>query len=243
MTGRIVQAAAGDMLARGDVIETGADGRVGITFADGTLFNLSSRARMGLDEFVCNPDGVPSSALFNLTQGTFAFVAGRLAKNGGLRVHTPFGTIRGDAQGGLIGVLTLVALTLTLLQEVEASPNSDVAFALDDIIDYKDLQHGTFEIVTKEAVPRVIMVDDPEVSVVIRQTPCGFQRSADHEHQCGYGSPDGGIARSQCSLSDRARRPLYDRIRRGESFARVRIFRRRCGGTKFIRANRVVWAE
>ena len=172
--GAILQAAAGDMLARGDVIETEADGRVGITFADGTLFNLSSRARMGLDEFVCNPDGVPSSALFNLTQGTFAFVAGRLAKNGGLRVHTPFGTIRGDAQGGLIGVLTLVALTLTLLEEVEASPNNDVAFALDDIIDYKDLQHGTFEIVTKEAVPRVITVDDPEVSVVVRQTPAGF---------------------------------------------------------------------
>ena len=66
--GKTEQVGAGDILSRGDLIETGADGRVGITFSDGTLFNLSSRARMSLDEFVCTSDGHLNSALFNLTQ-------------------------------------------------------------------------------------------------------------------------------------------------------------------------------
>jgi Pyruvate/2-oxoacid:ferredoxin oxidoreductase delta subunit len=172
--GQIVQVAAGVTVSRGDIIETGADGRIGITFADGTLLNLSSRGRMELEEFVCGPDGVLRSALLNLKHGAFGVVSGRAARKGRLRISTPFGTIQGDAQSGLIGVLTLVTLTLLLLQEAEASPNGDFAFVLDDIVNYKDLEHGTFEIVTKEAVPRVITVDDPEVTLVIRTTPAGF---------------------------------------------------------------------
>ncbi len=171
--GKTEQVGAGDILSRGDLIETGADGRVGITFSDGTLFNLSSRARMSLDEFVCTSDGHLNSALFNLTQGTFAFVAGRLARNASLAINTPFGTIRG-AQGGLCGVLTLVALTLILLRDAEAAILDDTGFPLDDIVRYQDLQHGTFEIVTKEAVPRVIVVDDPEATLVVRPTASGI---------------------------------------------------------------------
>ena len=172
-TGEAVPAGAGHTLVRGDVIETGADGLVGITFVDGTAFKLSNRARMGLDEFVCGPDRVLSSALFSLTQGTFAFVAGRLARNASLAINTPFGTITG-AQGGLFGVLTLVALTLILLRDAPAAIRDDAGFPLDDIIRYQDLQHGTFEIVTKEAVPRVIVVDDPEATLVVRPTASGI---------------------------------------------------------------------
>ena len=36
------------------------------------------------------------------------------------------------------------------------------------MITYKDLKHGVFVIVTKESNPRVIVVDDPGVSIVIR---------------------------------------------------------------------------
>ena len=36
----------GDLVYKGDVVSTGADGAVGITFSDGTAFNLSSNARM-----------------------------------------------------------------------------------------------------------------------------------------------------------------------------------------------------
>ena len=41
----------GDLVYRGDIVQTGADGHLGITFSDGTAFNLSPNARMALPEF------------------------------------------------------------------------------------------------------------------------------------------------------------------------------------------------
>ena len=38
-------AKVGDLVYRGDIVQTGADGHLGITFSDGTAFNLSPNAR------------------------------------------------------------------------------------------------------------------------------------------------------------------------------------------------------
>ena len=54
---------AGDLVYRGDVIETAPDGAVGIVFIDGTAFNLSDSARLALDEFLCDPKGRLHSSL------------------------------------------------------------------------------------------------------------------------------------------------------------------------------------
>jgi hypothetical protein len=47
----------GDPVYQGDVVSTGTDSAVGITFSDGTAFNLSSNARLELNDFVYNPKG------------------------------------------------------------------------------------------------------------------------------------------------------------------------------------------
>jgi hypothetical protein len=83
----------GDPVYLGDVVQTGADGRVGINFADGTTFNLSINARMVLDEFVYEPAGNSNSTLFSLTKGTFTFVAGKVAKTGDMKIDTPVATM------------------------------------------------------------------------------------------------------------------------------------------------------
>ena len=44
--GQSGDAKVGDSVYLGDVVSTGSDGRVGISFADGTAFDLSSNARM-----------------------------------------------------------------------------------------------------------------------------------------------------------------------------------------------------
>ena len=44
----------------------------------------------------------------------------------------------------------------------------DVTFLDDDIITYKDLAHGVFELVTKEAVPRHFRVD-PGLTIVLNE--------------------------------------------------------------------------
>ena len=92
-TGPAGQAKVGDLVYQGDAVATGADGRVGINFTDGTSFNLSSNARMVLNEFVYDPGSTSNSTLFNLTKGTFTFVAGKVAKTGDMKIDTPVATM------------------------------------------------------------------------------------------------------------------------------------------------------
>src|SRR5262249_39690826 len=92
----------------------------------------------------------------------FAFIAGKVAKAGGLRIDTPFARIRG--QDGGIGILTLAALAFSTIREMQAASRSD-AFLDDGAITYKDSPHGTFEITTKDG--RVIVADDPGETVVV----------------------------------------------------------------------------
>ena len=106
----------GDLVYRGDVVATGPDGKVSLVFADGTAFNVSSNARMELNEFVYNPDGKSNSSMFSLLKGTFTFVAGKIAKTGSMRLDTPVATmgIRGTtphvivSEDGTVKFSTLV---------------------------------------------------------------------------------------------------------------------------------------
>jgi len=91
--GGVGQTKAGDLVYKGDVVRTGADGKVGITFTDGTAFNLSSNARMVLNEFVYDPNGTSNSTLFSLSKGTFTFIAGKVAKTGDMKIDTPVATM------------------------------------------------------------------------------------------------------------------------------------------------------
>lgn len=107
---------SGDAVYIGDVIETGPDGKAGITFSDGTAFNVSSNARMVLDEFIYDPNGKSNATVFSLTKGTFTMVAGQVAKTGSMRVETPVATlgIRGTtphveiADDGSVSFATLI---------------------------------------------------------------------------------------------------------------------------------------
>ena len=107
---------AGDPVYLGDVVSTGADGRLGVSFTDGTAFTLSSSARMVLNEFVYDPNGKSNSTLFSLTKGTFTFVAGKVAKTGDMKIDTPVATmgIRGTtphveiADDGTVRFSTLI---------------------------------------------------------------------------------------------------------------------------------------
>jgi hypothetical protein len=134
------QTKVGDLVYQGDVVRTGADGRVSINFADGTSFNLSSNANMTLNEFVYDPNGKSNSTLFNLTKGTFTFVAGQIAKTGDMKIDTPVATmgIRGTtphieiSEDGTVRFSTLIeegkseitkSLRAPAAQRVEQKPN------------------------------------------------------------------------------------------------------------------------
>jgi len=87
------QTKVGDLVYQGDVVSTGADGTVGIVFSHGTAFNLSSNARMVLNEFVYDSNGKSNATFFSLTKGTFTFIAGKVARTGDMKIDTPVATM------------------------------------------------------------------------------------------------------------------------------------------------------
>ena len=89
----------GDNVEKGDVVQSGSNSTLGITFIDGTVFGLSSNARMVLNEMVYDPNGSNNSSLLSLVAGTISFVAGETAKHGDMKIDTPVATmgIRGTA--------------------------------------------------------------------------------------------------------------------------------------------------
>jgi VCBS repeat-containing protein len=78
------------------------------------------------------------------------------------------GDPRSRRHGGEAGLLSwLTALTFSLMKEARAA-DPNVTFLDDGNITYKDLEHGAFELVTKEAVPRHFLVEDPGQTIVLR---------------------------------------------------------------------------
>lgn len=110
------QPKAGDLVFRGDIIQTGVGGGMSIAFSDGTSFTISPNARMEVNEFIYDPKGNANSSLLSLTKGTFTFIAGAVAHSGDMKVDTPVGTlgIRGTAprveilEDGTVKLSTLI---------------------------------------------------------------------------------------------------------------------------------------
>jgi VCBS repeat-containing protein len=117
----------GDPVAKGDVVQTGSDSSLTIKFSDGTVFGLSSSARMVLNDMVYAADSHSNSALFTLVQGVIGFVAGRVAKTGDLKVDTPVATmaIRGTAVHTEIAALSGIT-KISLLTEPDGTVGSFV---------------------------------------------------------------------------------------------------------------------
>jgi hypothetical protein len=114
--GVAIQLNAGDNVNKGDVVQAGASSTVGLTFIDGTVFGLSSNARMVLNEMVYDPNGSSNSSLISLVQGTISFVAGETAKHGDMRVDTPTATM------GIRGTAVLVEIDFQVPGQGDAPP-------------------------------------------------------------------------------------------------------------------------
>ena len=72
--------AAGTDVYRDDVIATGPDGSLGITFRDDTTLSMGPKGRMILDDFAFDPAREDVKLGVRLMRGTFAMVSGQTAK-------------------------------------------------------------------------------------------------------------------------------------------------------------------
>jgi hypothetical protein len=81
----------GDMLLVKDVIETGPDGAIGITFIDNTVFSAGPSSQIALDEFRFDSNDFRGAMLADLRRGTLAVVSGDIARStpGAMKVKTP----------------------------------------------------------------------------------------------------------------------------------------------------------
>jgi hypothetical protein len=87
--GVAVELHLGDAVYKGDIVQTGGNGSLGIAFADGTALNLAANTRMAISEYSYDANSTSNAALFTAIEGTFAFVAGKLAHTGDMKIATP----------------------------------------------------------------------------------------------------------------------------------------------------------
>ena len=91
--GATVALHVGDAVFKSDVVQAGASSSCGISFPDGTVLNLVANTRMALNDYAYDANSNANGALFTLVEGTFAFVAGKVAHSGDMKIATPVATM------------------------------------------------------------------------------------------------------------------------------------------------------
>jgi len=87
-----------------DVVGTGANSSLGITFNDATTFTLKANAQVTVDNYVYEDGGKNNSAVFDIAKGTVAFAAAALAKTGNMQINTPTASLGIRGTTGLVEV-------------------------------------------------------------------------------------------------------------------------------------------
>jgi hypothetical protein len=87
-----------------DVVQTGANAALGITFIDNTTFNLKASTRITIDNYVYEDGGKNNAAIFDVARGTAAFVAAAVAKTGDMKITTPTASLGIRGTTGLVEV-------------------------------------------------------------------------------------------------------------------------------------------
>ncbi len=84
-------ATPGYQLLVSDVISTGKDGRIGITFADNSRFAVGPNSRVALSQFEFDDTTHKGRSLTTVDRGSLAIVSGQIAKENkdAMRVRTP----------------------------------------------------------------------------------------------------------------------------------------------------------
>lgn len=74
-----------------DVLSTGPNGRVGVTFVDNSRFSIGPNSRVALSEFEFDDTTHKGKSLTTLDRGTLGVVSGQIAKENkdAMKVRTP----------------------------------------------------------------------------------------------------------------------------------------------------------
>ena len=108
------------VLLAGDILETGADGAIGVVFADQTTLAMGGDGRMALDEMIYDPQSQEGSLSLMAFKGIYTVVSGMVAKTDpdAMVINTPVGSI--GIRGTQIGIDLTDGENLTLVMMREA---------------------------------------------------------------------------------------------------------------------------
>ncbi len=89
--GATTPATPGQVLQVSDVLKTGADGRIGITFVDNSRFAVGPNSQIALSQFEFNDTTHAGKSLTTIDRGTLGVVSGQIAKENkdAMQVRTP----------------------------------------------------------------------------------------------------------------------------------------------------------
>jgi hypothetical protein len=89
--GVAIAATPGQTLNVKDVLATGKDGRIGVTFVDNSRFAVGPNSRLALSEFEFDDTTHKGRSLTQVDRGALAIVSGQIAHENqdGMKVRTP----------------------------------------------------------------------------------------------------------------------------------------------------------
>jgi hypothetical protein len=87
----VTPAAPGYQLMVSDVLQTGKNGRIGVTFIDNSRFSVGPNSRVALSQFEFDDTTHKGSSLTTIDRGSLGVVSGQIAKENkdAMKVRTP----------------------------------------------------------------------------------------------------------------------------------------------------------
>ena len=95
VAGNVVKALPGTPVQLGDVLKTGKQGSMGVTFRDNTIMSLGPDTEMTVDEYLYSPSKGDLKLGAAMTKGSLNYVSGVIAKlkPEAVSIRTPTGII------------------------------------------------------------------------------------------------------------------------------------------------------
>ncbi|HKE83621.1 MAG TPA: FecR domain-containing protein [Vicinamibacterales bacterium] len=102
--GAMLPAKAGEEVLESDTLQTGADGRLGITLRDDTRISLGPDSEVRLDTFLYTPSEERLGLVLNFVRGSAVYVSGKIAQLApdSIRLETPAAVV--DARGSMVAI-------------------------------------------------------------------------------------------------------------------------------------------
>jgi len=108
-----------------DVVQTAANSTLGITFSDGTTFNLKANAQITIDNFVYEDGGKKNAGVFDVAKGTVGLRRRTGGENRRHADHDADGNARHPRHVGLVEVPAGAAAASANNVNIKLYPDAD----------------------------------------------------------------------------------------------------------------------